>query len=660
MQAWTMQVVLWIANACFTLSFCLCSDVALAVGTTVIYVNASARPSGDGQDWADAYTDLQDALSRAAQTPGTQIWIAKGTYKPSQSGDRSASFKVTDQTSLYGGFAGTETSLAQRIIATNPTTLSGDLASNDIANRADPAYATSRSDNSCHVVTIANAATVTLDGLTISSGNASGQCADDPLSVVGGGIYVSSGGYFGVNSDFGIAQLTLRNVSLSHNDAPGSSLYAGGGGLWQPAGTLFIDRSAFIDNTSPYIGGALVAGDFDLGPTSTMDNVVITNSSFNSNASIVGGIGVIEVRSRGFDIESNSFSQNAGPEGVFQLIYRASNGLNDAMVANNTFNGNRAGPAGFAGALEVLNRVPSGSAAPLLTIRGNTFTQNVSSDYGGALYVKGVGDVLIDQNTFTQNSAGTGGGAVYLNTATGSIAIQNSQFVQNSVLGTPFTYDFVNEQANSGLFYSPALQEGGGAILVDDGSNHVVINTSMFNGNTAPRGGAITVGGFAYYVGDPLDYSQGVPNFADFDLVATAPAAATIGNGNTFLNNQATDGDGGAIFAGAVTTPAVPFAGGMFPAITAFGPTTLVTTRSAFQQNTASSDGGAIAGAQTTATITLNSFFKNDAIGAGDEVALRGSTVNAYSTATQASQALQSLVFGNRFKMNGANAISLH
>ncbi len=47
-----------------------------------IYVNQNATGVNNGTSWTDAFTDLQPAL--AAATTGTQIYIAKGTYKPTQ------------------------------------------------------------------------------------------------------------------------------------------------------------------------------------------------------------------------------------------------------------------------------------------------------------------------------------------------------------------------------------------------------------------------------------------------------------------------------------------------------------------------------------------------------------------------------------------------
>src|SRR5512147_2853980 len=47
---------------------------------TIVYVDAGASGTGDGSSWANAYPSLADALAGAAS--GTEIWVAKGTYKP--------------------------------------------------------------------------------------------------------------------------------------------------------------------------------------------------------------------------------------------------------------------------------------------------------------------------------------------------------------------------------------------------------------------------------------------------------------------------------------------------------------------------------------------------------------------------------------------------
>ena len=65
-------------------------------------------------------------------TPGDQIWVAAGTYKPTVDPAAHTSFAILAGTELYGGFAGTETNLSERNYLTNVTTLSGDINGDDV------------------------------------------------------------------------------------------------------------------------------------------------------------------------------------------------------------------------------------------------------------------------------------------------------------------------------------------------------------------------------------------------------------------------------------------------------------------------------------------------------------------------------------------------
>jgi len=96
----------------------------------VWHVRSDAGGANTGQSWADAFTDLHDALT-AAQ-PGDEIWIAAGVYTPDRgTGDRAMTFRLASGVGHYGGFAGWETSREQRDWLTNETILSGDLAGDD-------------------------------------------------------------------------------------------------------------------------------------------------------------------------------------------------------------------------------------------------------------------------------------------------------------------------------------------------------------------------------------------------------------------------------------------------------------------------------------------------------------------------------------------------
>jgi hypothetical protein len=75
----------------------------------VIYVRIGAAGANNGRSSANAYTDLQAALT--AGRSGDQIWVAAGTYTPSATGDRNTSFTLKNGVAVYGGFAGSEAQL---------------------------------------------------------------------------------------------------------------------------------------------------------------------------------------------------------------------------------------------------------------------------------------------------------------------------------------------------------------------------------------------------------------------------------------------------------------------------------------------------------------------------------------------------------------------
>ena len=143
------------------------------------FVNVSATGNNDGTTWADAYTDLQTAINNTAATK--EIWVAKGTYKPTGNG-RTATFSTNKRQKIYGGFQGTEGSLGDRDITllntTNATILSGDLNGDDNTNILPTE--TTRQDNAYHVLTIKGniASGGELNGFVILGGNSNGSLSN--------------------------------------------------------------------------------------------------------------------------------------------------------------------------------------------------------------------------------------------------------------------------------------------------------------------------------------------------------------------------------------------------------------------------------------------------------------------------------------------------
>ena len=109
------------------------------VESSIIYVKSDATGLNNGTSWSNAYILLQSALDNAIIDD--QIWVAAGTYYPTKkvggTDERNRAFKMKNNVSIYGGFAGNETMLSNRYWQKNETILSGDIGINgDITDNA--------------------------------------------------------------------------------------------------------------------------------------------------------------------------------------------------------------------------------------------------------------------------------------------------------------------------------------------------------------------------------------------------------------------------------------------------------------------------------------------------------------------------------------------
>lgn len=226
----------------------------------VICVNGDVNGGNDdGSSWDNAFKRLQDAILFAMTTPQTkpvELWVAQGTYLPTDGNDRSVSFAPQGNLTVLGGFKGNESLRSQRSPSTFPTILSGAIGNSGFA------------DNSFHVVRFAgdNVFEETiLDGFFITDGNASGNGNDE----FGGGMLVS-----------GIARPTVRNCRFIGNHAG-----AGGGGLAVvDSGSGPVTFNCYLAGNSAARGGAIYLA-------SGSDHTTIVNATIAGNeADQTGGL----------------------------------------------------------------------------------------------------------------------------------------------------------------------------------------------------------------------------------------------------------------------------------------------------------------------------------------------------------------------------------
>ncbi len=234
------------------------------VFAVTIYVWEGATGANNGASWIDAFSDLQPALWVAQ--PGDEIWVASGTYRPSvrttPSDPRSVTFSLVRGVSVYGGFAGTETSRSQRDFRRNTTILSGELG--------DPGVKT---DNAYMVVQAVGCDWSTVvDGLTISGGY------DDTL--VRAGLRVQSAALSIANCVF---QGNSRGLRVDGEARVANCRFLGNGPTNYAAALMAVGKatvvnSVFVGNRATIEGGAMEIGGGE-SPTSA----VVTNCVFMMN-----------------------------------------------------------------------------------------------------------------------------------------------------------------------------------------------------------------------------------------------------------------------------------------------------------------------------------------------------------------------------------------
>ena len=83
----------------------LVGQVFIGNRSSILFVDQDASGNGDGTSWANAYTDLGEALT--SNNMFDEVWVAEGTYQPGEI--RASFFLLPPNISVYGGFSGTET-----------------------------------------------------------------------------------------------------------------------------------------------------------------------------------------------------------------------------------------------------------------------------------------------------------------------------------------------------------------------------------------------------------------------------------------------------------------------------------------------------------------------------------------------------------------------
>jgi len=465
-----------------------CSDTSAATAVqeifSVLHVDSAATAWGTGASWASPLKTVDSALRLAhASNCPAQVWVKKGTYYPmagtAVASSRDSSFRIyRNSIKVYGGFGGTDTTLATRNPALYPTILSGDIG------------ATSDStDNSYHVFTITSPAgsnvdsNTRLDGLTITGGN--GGNGSGTFSVLGTGMIRTDGGGLHIlaNGAGDTVSATIENCIITRNS---SSV---GGGVYCSAYSGGVNRAYFrnttvTQNTAAQVGGLHSRGD-GAGTVIATDiercRVIANKSTGNA-----GGLGIL-----------------AGGGAVITVSATSS------VISNNTADFTGGGAHSFgSGAFTFTNCVLSGNLA------------GASGGGGGAIYVPGGATVTFNNSTLSNNvttstsAPGTSSIRNFGTTTLNNTVVWGDSATQ--VAGT-ITYNAsnvkgVNAAGSSNSFphfLNPADPDGVDDIwaTTDDGLRVNILSANVNGGNNAliPTGIATDITGAARTQGSTVD-----------------------------------------------------------------------------------------------------------------------------------------------------------
>ena len=318
-------------------------------GGGIIYVRADAIGNNSGIDWANAKTNLAETML----LPNAEIWVAAGTYYPTDGTDRNASFRFGNNVQVYGGFRGDETLRNQRNPKRNVTILSGNIGNPNLD-----------SDNSFNVVfNPLSCSNSVLDGFTITKGRGnSGSGMDsaganaliqncrfvDNVAGLSGGGLNNSGSATVLNCEFLGNQASVGGALYSTASLRAESCFftrnsAGSGGAVALNGATSAKfyNSLFVSNSIPSVGATTGAAIYSSATDTRIYNCTFSlNTASVSSGSSRGGGAVLFVGSQPLQIENSIFwnnsveNLNAAPASTEQQQISYSGGVVPVMNNN--------------------------------------------------------------------------------------------------------------------------------------------------------------------------------------------------------------------------------------------------------------------------------------------------------------------------------------
>lgn len=342
-----------------------------AVAEAQVFVRPDAQGANNGTSWTNAYTSLDSALSKTA---AGEIWVAAGTYKPTVNFTYHSypAFHLNKKIALYGGFTGSETSLGQRNVSSNPTILSGDVG-----------VAGYELDNTPTVIAITGSnidSNTVVDGFTVTKGyytSASGSDYGNAAVYIFTDIYNNGSPVIRnctIKENFGFsgAGIYVRSAKplLFNNLIANNTAYQGAGIYLDYSGNARVIGNRIINNRC--VGGYTHLSGGGIQIQAYCAPYIYGNLIDNNQTGTYGG-GIAVESNYSAVIANNIISNNtSGTGGGLYIDFTTTHLLNNLIIGNKA--------TGNGGGLYVNYSFASRSV-------NNTIAGNASDNYGGGVYL---------------------------------------------------------------------------------------------------------------------------------------------------------------------------------------------------------------------------------------------------------------------------------
>lgn len=578
----------------------------------IIYVRKDQQ--GTGESWESPMSELADALYLAKHmndmASGTirQIWVASGKYRPlyradnfskENPDDRDNAFVLQDGVSVYGGFAGFESSINNRQYL--PLTAGVDGGESMLTGKIGLEEV--ETDNVYHLIVasgITAGSNTVVDGFVIrdSYTDGTGEITVNGHSIKrynGGGIYNKNSEYelrnslvemnyvtgngAGVYNENCGAGMVINTMQISSNTATSgagvANVYgapvikgttirlntatANGGGVYNESTAATITDLSYISLNDAVSGG----GVYNIFSTTKLNNVSLVSNTADygagsysavSNSTSYDRVRVKEnnaqIAGGGFYIEGDQSATASGADSFVNNLVTGNTAVNRGGAIYYS-NGNDAQFSGI-------------SAGPIFT--NSTFSGNTAASVASFLYYNNAGAALAPpvfrnsiiinpQGTFTEAADATGASAAVFKYTLTNLSSLGANFNSgNNILASDplfvnpllddYTLDTDSPAVNNGLndYYDAGLVPNLFAVTRDYAGNERIFDGYVDLGayewqDVTPCTITTTWNGTTWSDGEPGSIEYAAVFNGDYTSTGSLTACSvTVNSGNIVVN----------------------------------------------------------------------------------------------------------------------------